>query len=119
MATTKRYTATAEPMSGASYEVRLDSSGTIIVDNITGITSGTLYAKRGIVSVTINGESHSLAVSGDITNIEAAANAIKSILYVLNVPVDDSPSTEAITDAVNVAGDKAGSLTFAELEPVF
>jgi hypothetical protein len=112
----KRYEATQETLTDASYEVRLEGS-TIDIKNITGIDQGTLYAKKGNVSVTIEGTPRSLAISDDITSIEDAANAIKSILYVLNGASDHT--NEAITGAQNIAGDPApADLTFGQLTAI-
>ena len=109
----KRYEATQETLTDASYEVRLEGS-TIDIKNITGIDPGTLYAKKGDTPVMVNGTSKSLAISGSITSIEAAATAIKSILYVLKGASDHT--TEAITGAQNIAGDPApADVTFGQL----
>lgn len=116
MASTKRYDATPINMDNASYEVRLEN-GTITISNINGIDEGTLYAKKGSTAVKIEGISHDLDVSGDIASVEAAAVAIKSILYVLN-NVSGSTLDEAIIDAQNIAGETAENLTFANLEKV-
>lgn len=110
----KIYEATPVTLADASYEVRLNGS-TIVVSNVNGITAG-LYAKKGSTAVTIMGQSYNLAVPSTITSIEAAAEAIKSILYVLNAP--DGPSTEAIIGAQNIAGVTATDLTFGQLTPI-
>lgn len=116
MTSTKRYDATPINMDNASYEVRLEN-GTITISNINSINPGTLYAKKGSTAVKIEGISHDLDVSGDITSVEDAATAIKSILYVLN-NVSGSTLNEAIIDAVSIDGTPAGDLTFADLEQV-
>lgn len=116
---TKRYEAGSPvTMSGASYEVRLTEDGTIAIDNINGIDAGTLYAKKGSTPVKISGDSHNLEISGDISSVGAAAIAIKSILYVLNVPEGEAPSNEEITNAVNIAGGPAEGITFANIEKI-
>ena len=111
----KIYEATPGSLTDASYEVRLEGS-TIDIRNIRGIDPGTLYAKKGGTSVMVNGTSKSLAISGSITSIEAAANAIKSILYVLNGASDHT--TEAITGAQNIVGVADTSLSFEQLIPI-
>lgn len=114
MASTKKYEATEVVMDGASYEVRLEE-GKISVSNIQGITSNTLYAKKGSTAVKIEGETKNLDIANNITSVEAAASAIKSILYVLNVPAGETPDGEAIQGAVSIDGTSASGLTFANL----
>lgn len=109
----KRYEATQVTLTNASYEVRLINNK-IDVSNIKGIDAG-LYAKKGSIAVSIMGQPYNLAVPS-FTSIETAAEAIKSILYVLNAP--DGPSTEPITNAQNIAGVADLNLTFGQLTPI-
>jgi len=114
MAATKKYEATITNVSGASYEVRLED-GAISVSNITGIDQGTLYAKKGATPVKIEGVTKNLDVQAGITSVEDAADAIKSILYVLTLPAGETPEAEAIQGAVSIDGTEASNLTFEEL----
>ncbi len=118
MASTKKYEATTTDMSDASYEVRLENS-VVYVNNITRVTQNTLYAKKGTTAVKIEGTTHQLDIPSGITSVEAAATAIKSILYVLNVPEGETPLNEAIKNAVSIDGTSAGALTFAEIKKVY
>ena len=112
----KRYEATQETLANASYEVRLINNK-IVVSNISGINEG-LYAKIGKTPVTIMGQDYNLDVPNDITSIEVAAEEIKSILYVLNLPTSDAPDGEAINNAKNIAGVADKGLTFEQLTPI-
>lgn len=118
MASTKKYEATTINVSDASYEVRLEE-GVISVSNINGITPNTLYAKKGTTAVKIGNTTKQLDVQSGITSVEEAASAIKSILYVLNVPDGETPENEAIQNAVSIDGTSAGALTFADIEKIF
>lgn len=118
MASTKKYEATTTDMSDASYEVRLEN-GVISVSNINGVTQNTLYAKKGTTAVKIGDTTHQLDIQNSITSVEAAATAIKSILYVLNVPEGETPLNEAIKNAVTIGGASAGAITFADIEKVY
>ncbi len=118
MASTKKYEATTINVNDASYEVRLEDS-VISISNIDGVIQNTLYAKKGATSVKIAGSIKQLDVPSGITSVEEAATAIKSILYVLNVPEGETPENEVIQNAVSIDGSSAGNLTFADIEKIF